>query len=100
MKITIKDESFTLGCPYIPPEHSNICQVIESPVLINQEIDTFKNLGPILLIGDWNARLGNLKDILDLDEFNDSWDFVVGYIDNVDSASKKKKRLGIDTVVS
>ena len=57
--------------------------------LINQEIDTLKNLGPILRIGDWNARLGNLKDYLDLDEFNDSWDFVVGYRDNVDSASKK-----------
>ena len=90
-RLKFKDESFILGCPYIPPEDSNIHKVIEVPLfsLINQEIDTLKNLGPILRIGDWNARLGNLKDYLDLDEFNDSWDFVVGYRDNVDSASKK-----------
>ena len=52
------------GCIYVPPEDSNIHQYYDEPLFskINDEIEKLKQFGPVLIVADWNARLGELKD--------------------------------------
>ena len=42
--------------------------------VINEEVDKMNNMGPTLIVGDWNARVGNLKDDMNLDELNTDWE--------------------------
>ena len=69
---------------YIPSETSTVHNFLEISLwqTINNEIKKFKLLWPILAVGDWNARLGDLKDDLHLEEFNKPGHRVAKIIDD------------------
>jgi exonuclease III len=78
-----------LGYTYIPPEDSEIHKHFDEPLFlfqkINEEIELLKRKGSLLLIGDWNARLGNLKDDLVLDEVSSPCNLVFQERSNIDT---------------
>ena len=83
------NEPLTLGFIYIPPEDSNVHLYFEEPLFdtINEEIFEFKDQGQMLILGDFNARLGNLKDDQDLEELSSFWKLDLSPRHNIDQTS-------------
>ena len=52
-----------IGFAYIPPECSAIHQYLHKSLWLSRskEIESFQQLGPTLVVGDWNVRIGDLK---------------------------------------
>ena len=83
------NEPLTLGFIYIPPADSNVHLYFEEPLFdtINEEIFEFKDQGLMLILGDLNARLGNLKDDQDLEELSSFWKLDLSPRHNIDQTS-------------
>ena len=87
LKIQIdKQQSLILGFIYIPPIDSVVHQNLDRYIfdVINEEVDKMNNMGPTLILGDWNARVGNLKDDMNLDELNTDWECELVSRTNID----------------
>ena len=52
-----------IGFTYITPECSAIHQYLHESLWLSRskEIESFQQLGPTLVVGDWNVRIGDLK---------------------------------------
>ena len=86
-----------LGFVYIPPADSKIHQYLEKPIFetINEEIDRIRTLGPMLIFGDWNARVGNLKDDMYLDDCTTDWEYELERRTNID---KEMNKFGLELI--
>ena len=70
IKVKIEEgDDLYLGFVYIPPMDSNIHQYLDYELMemIQSEIDYFNELGKTIVLGDWNARLGNMDDNMNID---------------------------------
>ena len=70
--IKVKNEEgddLYLAFVYIPPMDSNIHLYLDYELMemIQSEIDYFNELGKTIVLGDWNARLGNMDDNMNID---------------------------------
>ena len=61
---TMNLEKKNLGFIFIPPVDSVVHQNLDRYIfdVINEEVDKMNNMAPILILRDWNARVGNLKE--------------------------------------
>ena len=71
-KISTNQQCYFVGLVYIPPQTSNTFEdkfdFEEIFNTIQEEIDLYKQQGFVILLGDWNARVGTLDDQTDLND--------------------------------
>ena len=71
-KISTNQRCYFVGLVYIPPQTSNTFEdkfdFEEIFNTIQEEIDLYIQQGFVILLGDWNARVGTLDDQIDLND--------------------------------
>lgn len=85
-----------LGCVYIPPEHSSFGKDFTDKLWDNLETDLeeLSAQGSILLMGDFNARTGELIDYVEFDDDNLRYSLPSNYV-----TDSLHRRLSMDKTV-
>jgi hypothetical protein len=68
-RATVYNRGFIIGCVYIPNESSIHFDSEWSAAVINDILSLSDTGLPLILLGDFNARTGNLDDFMDCDNF-------------------------------
>ena len=65
--ITVKNPNccFNICVCYLPPENSKYCDTVEFFGKLLEKIYVYQNMGPLYLMGDYNARCGDCSDYIE-----------------------------------
>ena len=55
-----------IGCVYIPTDGPGIAIIGDSYDLLKEDVLTFKQKGKVVLLGDFNARVGRSSEVDDV----------------------------------
>ena len=65
--ITVKNPNccFNICVCYLPPENSKYCDTLEFFAKLLEKVYVYQNMGPLYLMGDYNARCGDCSDYIE-----------------------------------
>ena len=78
-----------VGCVYMPTDNTSVAAVDASYVRLKEDVRTFRRKGKVVLLGDFNARVGRSVDVDDVigmlggDACNASGNTLVSFLNEV-----------------
>ena len=81
-----------VGFVYIPPEESDSHKQRNTSLFeeLQHEVLQLNESGAaVILLGDWNSRIGGISDDMDLEELNDPWPFTIPQRFNIDNGQNE-----------
>ncbi len=92
----------TIGCVYMPTDGSGIATIDDSYNLLKEDVLTFKQKGKVVLLGDFNARVGRSSEVDDVigmfgeETCNASGNKLISFLNEVELVACNGRKLVVE----